>query len=243
MKSNLIFKRIGAYLIDILLVSLISTALSYISFINPKYDEYMEVSEQYQEVLNDYYEEKINTTELNEKVQDLSYELNKTGYVYTAGSIVIAFLYFGVFAYVTKGQTLGKKLMNIKITSANEEKDLKLSNYFIRVFILNSIILNVLTLIAICFTKGTYTKIYNVAANIDTILFLVIFFMVLFRKDGRGLHDILAGTKVVDIKAPVVKEEIPEAEIIEKSEIEDEKEIVEEVKSKKTKKKVKKENE
>lgn len=243
MKSNLIFKRIGAYLIDILLISLVSTALTYISFINPKYDEYLAVSEEYQEVLNEYYDEKINTIELNEKVQDLSYELNKSGYVYTIGSIVIAFLYFGVFAYATKGQTLGKKLMGIKVTSAKKEKDLKLYNYFIRVFILNSIILNVLTLIAICFTKGTYTKIYNIAANIDTILFLVIFFMILIRKDGRGLHDILAGTKVVDLNAPVISEEIKEAVIEEKSEIEEEKEVVKKPKSNKTRNDEIKENE
>lgn len=240
MKNNLIFKRIGAYFIDIIIVSLISTALSYISFINPKYDEYLEVSEEYNEIMNDYYENEIDTTKLNEKVQDLSYNLNKTGYVYTIGNIVIAFLYYGVFAYSTKGQTLGKKLMGIKIASAKKDKDLKLYNYFIRVFILNSIILNLATLIAICFSQKTYTNIYNIAANFDTILFLVIFFMVLFRKDGRGLHDILAGTQVIDLKSPLKEEENI---VKEKSEIEDEKVVEAKAEIIKPKKRTKKENE
>ena len=30
---------------------------------------------------------------------------------------------------------------------------------------------------------------------------MIIFLMVMFSKDGRGLHDILAMTKVIDLKA------------------------------------------
>ena len=200
LKSNLILKRVGAYLIDIFIVTLISSALAYISFINPKYDEYIKVSEKYNELLEDYYDEELTIEELTEKTQDMSYDMTKNGYVYIVGEIVIAFLYFGVFAYITKGQTLGKKLLNIKITNNKEGKNLKLYNYFIRVFILNSIILNIITLIAACFKKSTYYNIYSFGANLDTIIILVIFIMVLFRKDGRGLHDILASTKVIDLK-------------------------------------------
>jgi len=207
MKSNLVLKRVGAYLIDFFIVTLISSALAYISFINPKYDEYIEVSEKYNELLEDYYDEKITVEELTEHTQDMSYDMTKTGYVYIIGDIVIAFLYFGVFAYFTKGQTLGKRLLNIQITSIKEGKELKIYNYFIRVFILNSIILNILTLIAVCFKESTYYTIYSIGANIDSILIILIFIMILFRKDGRGLHDLLAGTKVIDLKEHV--EEIP----------------------------------
>ena len=38
---------------------------------------------------------------------------------------------------------------------------------------------------------------------------LIIFLMVMFSKDGRGLHDILAMTKVIDLKAkPALESEI-----------------------------------
>ncbi len=210
MKNNVLFRRIGAYFIDIFVVMLINSALTYISFINPRYEEYQKYSEEYNNVLNDYYEKKIDINEFNDKVQDMGYYLNYNGYVYLISDIVIAFLYFGVFQYVTKGQTLGKKLLKIKVVS-NKNKNLKLYNYLIRTFILNGVILNLLTLVAICLEKSTYYQVYNVAANIDYILMIVIFLMIMMSPEGRGLHDVLAGTKVIDIK--LNDKEVEEAEI------------------------------
>ncbi len=199
MKASGIIKRFGAYFIDLLVVSLISSALLYISFINPTYDKYIDASEGYNEVLEKYYKGKIEIKEFNEETRKYNYEMNKYGYVYIIGDIVIIFLYFGVFAYYTKGQTLGKKLLSLKIVS-NKDKELKLYNYFIRSFILNGIILKIFNLGAVFFSKGIYYKLYNIGSNIDSIIFMVIILMILFNKEGRGLHDVLAGTKVIDLK-------------------------------------------
>ncbi len=202
MKNN-IFRRVCAYLIDFLIVTLISSAVTYISFINPKYEEYTKVSEKYNDMLKSYYDGDIKIEDLTAKTSEISYEMNKTGYVYLISGIVIIVLYFGVFPFITKGQTLGKKLMNIKIVSF-KDKELKFYNYLIRCFILNGIIPNIITLIALCFNKSTYFKIYNIGSNFDTILMVTIFLMMMLSKDERGLHDMLAGTKVIDLK---VKEE------------------------------------
>ena len=53
MTSNVALKRIIAYLIDYLIITLISSALTYITFINPRYDEYIETSQAYNEILQD----------------------------------------------------------------------------------------------------------------------------------------------------------------------------------------------
>lgn len=206
MKGNMFLKRLAAYLLDFLIITLISSALVRISFINPRYKEYTETSQKYNNALNDYYKEKININEYTKIVNELNYDLNSTGYVYLIGDIVIAFLYFGVFAYFTKGQTLGKKLMNIKIVSNKENNDLKIYNYFIRTFILNGIIINIITFIAVWFSKKTYYKIAGVAGDLNMILEIIILLMILFNKDGRGLHDVLAGTKVIDLKQVSVPE-------------------------------------
>ena len=234
MTSNVALKRIIAYLIDYLIITLISSALTYITFINPRYDEYIETSQAYNEILQDYYDREIDANELTERTQELSYELNSNGYVYTIGSIVITFLYFSVFVYFTKGQTIGKKIMRIRIVS-NKGKELKMHNYLIRTFILNGVIMNLLTLIAICFKESTYLTIYTVASNFDMILMIIIFLMILFYKDGRGLHDILAGTKVIDVR--------DEANLAVEEEHKEEKEEVEVIKPKKTTKGSKKNSE
>lgn len=209
MTSNVALKRIVAYIIDYLLITLISSALIYITFINPRYEEYLKASKSYNEIAQSYYDREIDANEFSKQISEVSYELNSTGYVYTIGNIIIIFLYYGVFVYFTKGQTLGKRIMGIKIIS-NKGRELKLYNYLIRAFILNGIILNLGTLIAICFKEKTYLTIYNAFSNFDMILMIILFLMILFYKDGRGLHDILAGTKVIDVRSENKEEEIEE---------------------------------
>ena len=228
MTSNVPLKRIVAYIIDYLLITLVSTALVYITFINPRYDEYVEASKNYNAVAEQYYKQEITAKEFSKQINDLSYELNSNGYVYTIGNIIIIFLYYGVFVYFTKGQTLGKRIMGIKIVS-NKGKELKLYNYFIRTFILNGVIMNLCTLIAICFKESTYITIYTAASNFDLILMIILFLMILFWKDGRGLHDILAGTKVIDVRDEA------NLEVVEETKEKDEIEIIKPKKSRKKK--------
>lgn len=212
MNNSTIFKRIGAYLIDLLVITLISMMLTRISFINPKYDEYVEVSTKYNEMLNDYYDKKIDINEFNDKVSDISYDMNKTGYVYLISDIIVIILYFGVFNYITKGQTLGKKVMNLQIVS-NKDKPLKIYNYIIRCILLNGIIMDVITLIAICFSRSKYYDIYNIGSNINMMFQILIFLSIMFSASGRGLHDLIAGTKVIDTKIKSEKIEDKQEEI------------------------------
>ena len=202
-KGSIIFKRVGAYLIDLMVVTLLAMGVSRISFLNPKYDEYVKYADEYTEVMQKYYEKEITVEELTAQVKDYSYNLNKSGYVYVISDIVIAFLYFGLFASITKGQTLGKKMLGLKIISNKEGKELKWYNYFIRAFILNGVILNIFVLIAIPFSRDTYETIYTIGSNVDSILQMIIALMILFNKNGMGLHDVIAGTRVIDVKLPL----------------------------------------
>ncbi|MCI9281391.1 MAG: RDD family protein [Bacilli bacterium] len=229
MNNSLIFKRIGAYLIDLLVITLFSMILTKISFINPRYEEYVEVSTKYNEMLNDYYEKKINITEFNSKVSKMSYDMNKSGYVYIIGDIAVIILYFGIYNFASKGKTLGKRIMNLQITSA-KDKPLKIYNYLIRCILLNGIIMDIITLIAICFTKETYFEIYSIGSNFNMILQIIIFLSIMFSVNGRGLHDLIAGTKVINTKVSnegLVKEN--------KEEIKEEVEIIKPVKGDKKK--------
>lgn len=229
MNNSLIFKRIGAYLIDLLVITLFSMILTKISFINPRYEEYVEVSTKYNEMLNDYYEKKINITEFNSKVSDMSYDMNKSGFVYIIGDIAVIILYFGIYNFASKGKTLGKRIMNLQIISA-KDKSLKIYNYLIRCILLNGIIMDIITLIAICFTKETYFEIYSLGSNFNMILQIIIFLSIMFSVNGRGLHDLIAGTKVINTK--VSNEEVVKEN---KEEIKEEVEIIKPVKGNKKK--------
>ena len=83
--------------------------------------------------------------------------------------------------------------------------------------------------------ESSFLTILTVASNFDMILMIIIFLMILFYKDGRGLHDILAGTKVIDVR--------DEANLAVEEEHKEEKEEVEVIKPKKTTKGSKKNSE
>ena len=124
-------------------------------------------------------------------------------------------LYFGLFQYYNKGQTIGKKLMKIKVVS-NDGKKLKLSQVIIRMLIINSVLTSVILISLISFeSKGLYISTSKYINMIDATLVSASIIMIMFKNDGRGLHDLLANTKVVYVNNS--SEVIKEAKIIEKS--------------------------
>ena len=221
------YKRILAYLIDIFIVICIATILT--MFI-PVSKEYTNQMNELNAVLEDYSSGDISETEYLEKFNDISYIVNKESVQVSIVSVVLSTIYFVVLAYYMNGQTFGKKIMKIQVVSANSKK-LTMNNYLIRSLIVDSILMNAISIIAILFLeKSSYLKVYDVTSTIFGAIYVVIFAMILFRQDGRGLHDLLANTKVISLndkkvlKEKTIKEEkketkkevIKDAEIIEK---------------------------
>lgn len=221
------YKRILAYLIDIFIVICIATILTI--FI-PVSEEYTNQMNELNAVLEDYSSGDISETEYLEKFNDISYIINKESVQVSIVSVVLSTIYFVVLAYYMNGQTFGKKIMKIQVVSANSKK-LTMNNYLIRSLLVDSILMNAISIIAILFLeKSSYLKVYDVTSTIFGAIYVVIFAMILFRQDGRGLHDLLANTKVISLndkkvlneetikeeKKETKKEVIKDAEIIEK---------------------------
>ena len=221
------YKRILAYLIDILIVTCIATILT--MFI-PVSEEYTNQMNELNAVLEDYSSGDISETEYLEKFSDISYIVNKESVQVSIVSVVLSTIYFVVLAYYMNGQTFGKKIMKIQVVSANSKK-LTMNNYLIRSLLVDSILMNAISIVAILFLeKSSYLKVYDVTSTIFGAIYVVIFAMILFRQDGRGLHDLLANTKVISLndnkvlneepikeeKKETKKEVIKDAEIIEK---------------------------
>ena len=43
-----------------------------------------------------------------------------------------------------------------------------------------------------------FTYIYTIVGYVEFFVIIVSFFMVTYKKDGRGLHDMIAGTNVIE---------------------------------------------
>lgn len=196
--KNLSYKRIFSYIIDLLIVSVVSTLLT--SFI-PLNDRYSKVEEELLIIVEQYVQKEIDDKTYLDQVNDLSYIITKETVVVQIVSTMITLVYFVVFQYYFNGQTLGKKLMKIKVVSNDENKKINMNNFLIRSLIIDSILLNLVSIITILLlNQNAYFKTYDIATYIFLIIYIVSYIMISFRKDERGLHDILAGTKVISTK-------------------------------------------
>ena len=118
--NHTFFKRIGAYVLDVLIVSLLVSLLSYVPFLNPSRDAY---SEKYNELVNlqeQYTSNEISLDEYNQAFVPIAYEIYRYNTYYVIIDLVCTLLYFGVLQFFCKGQTIGKKLFQIRVVSNDE---------------------------------------------------------------------------------------------------------------------------
>lgn len=247
---KLFLKRLGAYLIDIILVSLVATLLSTNKYINKDYEKYTNVYDEYVEKYNEYdrylkkidnyYEDKKisqneyeklleygkeNTLELedayeNKKISEkeydkilesldkryleidnsYSYKLLKYSIIPTIINVMCILLYFVVIQYYFNGQTVGKKLMKIRVAK-NNEKGLNIFNFLLRSLIVNEVFFNICNIIfLIVLSKNNYIIYNKIIYTVTYIFEMVIIFTIIFDKNNRGLHDYICNTKVIEDK-------------------------------------------
>ena len=196
-----IAKRIIAYIIDMFIIALISTLLL-VNFVADD-ETYFENSDKFTNLVNELNDKKIDQKEYDKRYNELNYEITKSTTDVTIIMSGVALLYYVIFCYCRNGQTLGKQIMRIRLVSNNGKK-LHINNYLIRSLLINQILLNIVDSVMIIFlSKNTYITWYN---NFNTVFsgFLIISLLFMFyRNDGRGLHDIVANTKVVNVKRKV----------------------------------------
>ncbi len=189
-------KRIIAFVIDIVIVSLVVSLLNYLP-IDPYKDKYQEKYKEYTELIQK------NTEEGSQEFKDEIIEVNYEVYKYRTYSSIISagalILYFGVLQLVLDGQTLGKKIMKIRVVS-NKDKKLNFWSYLIRIVVLNNIWLSLLNVGAVYVVSGVkFYYVTYVIGMISSLMYMLNLIMIMFRNDNRGLHDMIAGTKVIDM--------------------------------------------
>lgn len=189
-------KRFASFIIDIIIVSCI---MSVIAFVFPKNKNIEKLNEEMVSISEDFMDGNIDEEEYLNKTAPLSYRIDKENFLYTTIDVVITILYFVVFQFVRGGQTVGKKLLGIKIVK--DDGELQINDMIFRSFIINSVLYSMICLVFL-FTLKDMNYIYSVSifSFIQSILMIVSVLMIVFRKDKRSLHDIITKTKVIEVK-------------------------------------------
>lgn len=191
------YKRIVAYVFDVMIVTLLASILTYFL---PENKEYNESINEYSTLLSDLTNEELTQENFIKETNNMIYDINVNSITINIVTTVLTISYFVVLAYFMNGQTLGKKLMKLKIVSSNKKK-LTMNNYLIRGLVINSILMNILEIIFILvLNKQAYLRVNDIITYIFGITYIITFGMILFREDKKGLHDYLAGTKVISVK-------------------------------------------
>lgn len=188
-------KRLGAFIIDTMILSVVFSLIT-MGFNT----DTSHINKELTNVLEQYENSDITIEEYSDKVTSLNYELQKKSIIVNTVNVVLYVGYFIVFGYLNKGQTLGKKLCKIKVVNKDNEIP-SIWNMIVR----SLFIYGIFTLLfSIIFVNILNNKIfaygYTIITYIETIFMVICFFMVLYKKDGKGLHDLMAKTCVIDEK-------------------------------------------
>ena len=138
----------------------------------------------------------IDTEDFISKYVDIYYKLARDNGFVSLVSIFVGICYFVVYQTYNKGQTLGKKLLKIKVVS--DDGDLFMNQMIMRSFLANFILINLISFLFMLFSdKYTYFYSSGVLELIQYIIVFISAIMIMFRKDGCSVHDLLVHTKVV----------------------------------------------
>ena len=185
-------------------------------------DEYNKLVKEYTDLTSDYkvsdigleeyYKDfKITKKEFNQisanvenNYNDISpklfYAISKMNVFNTICSIVLSLLYFVVFAYLMKGQTIGKKIFKFRVVS-NDDSRASINQLLLRTLVITDVIWGLLRIYCLMTMNeyGYQNVVFFLNSMIYYILFISLLFM-LYRKDRRALQDLFANTKVIEEK-------------------------------------------
>ena len=186
-------ERLGSYIIDTIIVSFI------FSLICLGFGNHTTATEKRMQELDDQLiEEKITPDEYLKEYKDVLYDYQKENALQSGISVALTIAYYIVFQYMNKGQTIGKKLLNIRVVDKENEKPISILKGLIRTLVIFNIVSGALSILLLYLLgKTTYFNVYGTLVCIEGILMLTSIIFVLYRKDHRGLHDMITNTVVI----------------------------------------------
>ena len=203
-------KRISAYILDsLILLMFVSFLITPIQLNDKKvFTEFKEHSKEILDVTADYIKvvssnDVKKSLELEKKVKSLGENSKKLQYKPRSSlyflsqkilTVLLTLVYFVIFPLFNNGQTLFKKIFKIKV-----EYDTILK-YLLREEMARNFVLTSLILYFIASFNYSLFSLYLGYITPITLSFMIINFIVfLVNKDNKALHDIIAGTNVVEV--------------------------------------------
>lgn len=184
------YKRLLAYIIDTLLLGVIFIIFYKLIPIN---NEVIPLNHSLKELEEKFLNGTILFREYFSNYIQISYNIDKLNMIQIAINLLLVSFYFIIIPILTKGYTLGLYLFSLKI-----DGKLKFKNLFMRSIIINGLLFMISSVIAISFLNYKYYFVtITILGFIQFLLVIISIFMIIYRKDKRGLQDIISNTKII----------------------------------------------
>ena len=191
---NNFLKRVVALIIDLFILSCVCNLFGIVTI---KSDTYISLDKEAASIQENYDKGKIDSEAYINQVSDICYDMLRGTGLYMIISIAIYLLYFGYYQYKRGGQTIGKKLLHIKVKG--KDRDLSINDYVYRSLIINGILFNFIIVLLLFFgSKQIFMLLYSLIMLLYYVIMIICGLMVLIRKDHRGLHDFIGHSEVVN---------------------------------------------
>ncbi len=190
MKASL-GKRASAYLIDLIIIIIILSLVSLIyhpdvSSLNANMDN----------ITVEYANKDITFTEYITELSSIYKQMDITNIFLNLINVLIIIIYFIIYPYLNDGKTIGKKLMHIEVRNQSNQP-LSLVSLFVRNLVINGLLYLLAVIIcSLIVPENLYFGTITALGIIQIGFLLTSIIMVLYRKDKKGLHDLIAKTWV-----------------------------------------------
>ena len=193
-KNAVFLQRLVAYLIDGFIITMIISMIASL-FVNS--DAIQKINNELVDLINKLQTNDVSYLTYIKEVSVLELELAKQSGITTIVTLFVEILYFVVFQIYNSGQTIGKKIMKIKVISNNGE--LTMNQMIVRSLLINSVLLNMISLVAVTFINDPmqYLYVFGSFESIQYLFVIVTTLMIMFRKDHLSLHDMITNTRVI----------------------------------------------
>lgn len=188
-------KRMTAYLIDIIIIIAI---LGFISIFYKPDNSSLQSNMDF--ITLEYASGEMMFNNYMSEMSSIYKQIDVNNVVISFINLMFIIAYFIVFPYFNNGQTIGKKIVGIEVR-ANSNKKINFFHLLVRNLIINGLLYLVSVIICMFIVpENIYFVVVTVLGIIQIGLILFSMLMVCYRKDKKGLHDLLARTWVASSK-------------------------------------------
>lgn len=193
MKTSFV-KRLVAFILDILIFSLI---FEIFTMIIPESNNVNVLNSQLSALSESVLNNELTISTYFNQYAGIIHSLDKELFLNNLFNLVLMIGYFAVLPFYYNGQTLGKKIMKIKVVK--DDGELTMNDLIIRNIIINGFLFSLIGFAIIFLVSDlTYFIIISILCFIEILLVIISIFMILYRHDKKGLHDLWCKTSVIE---------------------------------------------